>query len=34
MLTFYSCKIMRDATPKSFVILDGEFDWHLPHALT
>jgi hypothetical protein len=24
--TPYSCKILRDATPKSFVILDGELD--------
>jgi DNA mismatch repair protein MSH6 len=29
----YSCKIMRDATPKSFVILDGVLECHLPNAV-
>lgn len=28
-----SCKIMRDATPKSFVILDGVLEWHSPMVI-
>lgn len=29
-----SCKILRDATPKSFVILDGELKLALPQDIT